>query len=124
MIYVGIDIAKLNHFASDFSSDGEIMLQPFKFTNDYDGFHLLTQKLKSFTSDEIIIGLQSTAHYGNNLVKFLVKHKYKVCVINPIQTSTMRKNNIRKAKTDKLDIFIISKTLMINPHRIFYLSCI
>lgn len=99
MIYVGIDI-------------------------DYDGFHLLTQKLKSFTSDEIIIDLQSTAHYGNNLVEFLVKHKYKICVINPIQTSAMRKNNIRKAKTDKLDIFIISKTLMINPHRIFYLSCI
>ncbi len=26
MIYVGIDIAKLNHFASAISSDGEIVL--------------------------------------------------------------------------------------------------
>ena len=119
MIYVGIDIAKLNHFAAAISSDGEIMLQPFKFTNDYDGFHLLTQKLESFSSDEIIIGLESTAHYGNNLVEFLVKRKYKVCVINPIQTSTMRKNSIRKTKTDKVDTFIIAKTLMMNPHRLF-----
>ena len=31
MIYVGIDIAKLNHFASAISSDGEILIEPFKF---------------------------------------------------------------------------------------------
>ena len=31
-IYVGIDIAKLNHFAAVISSDGEIILEPFKFT--------------------------------------------------------------------------------------------
>lgn len=31
----------------------------------------------------------------------------------------MRKNNIRKTKTDKVDTYIIAKTLMMNPHRIF-----
>ena len=36
MIYVGIDIAKLNHFDSALSSDGEILIEPFKFTNDND----------------------------------------------------------------------------------------
>ena len=97
MIYVGIDIAKLNHFATAISSDGEIMLQPFKFTNDYDGFHLLTQKLESFYSDEIIIGLEPTAHYGN-LVEFFFKRKYKVCVITPIQTSAMRKKTFVKRR--------------------------
>ncbi len=40
MIYVSIDIAKLNHFASAISSDGKILIEPFKFTNDYDGFYL------------------------------------------------------------------------------------
>lgn len=119
MIYVGIDIAKLNHFASALSSDGEILFQPFKFTNDYDGFHLLAQKLDSLRFDSIIIGLESTAHYGNNLVEFLVSNNYKVCVINPIQTSAIRKNNIRKIKTDKIDTFIIAKTLMMNPYRLF-----
>ena len=34
-IFVGIDIAKLNHFAAAISSDGEILIEPFKFTNDY-----------------------------------------------------------------------------------------
>ena len=114
MIYVGIDIAKLNHFASAISSDGEILMEPFKFTNDGDGFSLLESNLASICDDKdnIIIGLESTAHYGDNLVRYLVASFYKVCVLNPIKTSTMRKNNIRKTKTDKVDTYIIAKTLM------------
>lgn len=117
MIYVGIDVAKLNHFASAISSDGEVLLEPFKFTNDNDGFLQFMSKLSSFEKDELIIGLESTAHYGNNLLMFLVPKGFKVVVINPIQTSTMRKNNIRKTKTDKVDTYIICKTLMLQPHR-------
>ena len=113
MIYVGIDIAKLNHFAAAISSDGEILMQPFKFTNDGDGFQLLASRLETLSlGDSIIIGLESTAHYGDNLVRYLVAGNFKVCVLNPIKTSSMRKNNIRKTKTDKVDTFIIAKTLM------------
>ena len=112
MIYVGVGIAKLRHFASAISSDGEILIEPFEFLNDYDGFHLLTSKLDPLGDDSIIIGLESTAHYGDNLVRYLVASSYNVCVINPIQTSSLRKNNIRKTKTDKVDTFIIAKTLM------------
>ena len=117
MIYVGIDIAKLNHFATAISSDGEVLLEPFKFTNDNDGFCLLASKLNSFEKDQLIIGLESTAHYGNNLLMFLVPKGYNVCLINPIQTAQMRKNNIRKTKTDKVDTIIICKVLMMHPHR-------
>ena len=112
MIYVGIDIAKLNHFAAAVSSDGEILIEPFKFTNDADGFQLLVSKLESFDKNSLIIGLESTAHYGDNLVRFLISKDFKVCVLNPIQTSSMRKNNVRKTKTDKVDTFVIAKTLM------------
>jgi len=112
MIYVGIDIAKLNHFAAVISSGGEVLIEPFKFTNDDDGFCLLTSKLTSFSKDELIIGLESTAHYGNNLLLFLVPKGYKVVLINPIQTAVLRKNNIRKTKTDRVDAILICKVLM------------
>lgn len=112
MIYVGIDIAKLNHFASAISSEGEILIEPFQFCNDSDGFHLLLSKLESFDKSSLIIGLESTAHYGDNLVRYLVAENYKVCVLNPIKTSVMRKNNVRRTKTDKVDTYIICKTLM------------
>ena len=118
MIYVGIDVAKLNHFASAISSDGEELIKPFKFTNDADGFQLLSSHLDSLLDDSFIIGLESTAHYGANLVRYLVNEGYKVCVINPIQTATLRKNNIRKTKTDKVDTYIIAKALMLQQsHR-------
>ena len=44
-IYVGIDIPKLNHFATVISSDGEIIIEPFKFTNDAGGFQPLASGL-------------------------------------------------------------------------------
>ena len=87
-------------------------IEPFKFTNDADGFQLLVSKLESFDKNSIIIGLESTAHYGDNLVRYLVAEFYQVCVLNPIKTCQMRKNNVRKTKTDKVDTFVIAKTLM------------
>ena len=93
MIYVGIDIAKLNHFASALSSDGEILIEPFKFTNDNDGFHLLLSKLSSFEKSNIIIGLESTAHYGDNLVRYLVAKNYKVCVKSNTYPDLLNKSN-------------------------------
>ena len=122
MICVGVDIAKLNHFASALSSDGEVLIQPFKFTNDHDGFQLLSSRLDSLSDDSIIIGLESTAHYGDNLVRFLVGQGRKVCVINPIQTSTLRKNNIRKTKTDKVDTFTIAKAIFLHLNSLRFIT--
>ena len=121
MIYVGIDIAKLNHFAAAISSQGEIHFEPFNFSNDYDGFYLLLSKLAPLDQHSIIIGLESTAHYGDNLVRFLICKDFKVCVLNPIMTSSMRKNNVRKMKTDKVDTLVIAKTLMMQDSaQVFY----
>ena len=58
------------------------------------------------------MGLESTAHYGDNLVRSPVAELYKVCVLTPIKTSQMRKNNICKTKTDTVNTYIIAKTLM------------
>ena len=66
----------------------------------------MASKLESFDKASTIIGLESTAHYGDNLVRYLVAGLYKVCVLNPIKTSQMRKNNICKTKTDKVDAYV------------------
>ena len=119
MIYVGIDVAKLDHFASVISSDGEVLVEPFKFSNDFEGFRSLSLILDKYDREELLIGLESTAHYGNNLVEFLVAKGYRFCVLNPIQTSDTRRRNIRNVKTDKVDTFVIARTLMQGEHRLF-----
>ena len=116
MVYVGIDIAKLNHYASAIDSDGVVLIEPFEFLNDNDGFYMLLSKLNPFEKDSIIVCLESTAHYGNNLVSFLVSKGFHVCVINPIQTASLRKNNIRKTKTDKVDTLVIAKAVALMDH--------
>ena len=81
MIYVGVDIAKLNHFASAISSDGEVLIEPFKFTNDADGFQMLVSKLILLNKEpDSIINLEPTAHYGDNLVRYLVAENFHVCM--------------------------------------------
>ena len=120
MSYVVIDIAKFNHFATAISSDSELLVEPFKFSNDYDGFYLLLSKLAPLDQHSIIIGLESTAHYGDNLVRFLIRKDFKVCVLNPLSTSAIRKNNLRKTKTDKVDTFVIAKTLMMQDSLRFF----
>ena len=61
MIYVGIDIAKLNHFASAISSDEEELIKSFKFTNDGDGFQKLHSLMKTTTSSLVFNRRHTTA---------------------------------------------------------------
>jgi len=119
MIYVGIDIAKQKHFAAAMTADGEVLIQPFGFSNDSEGFSLLASKLNPLDKEDLLIGLESTSHYGENLICYLYNMGYHIAVINPIQTATLRKSNIRKTKTDKVDTFLIIKSMILNNHRIF-----
>ena len=122
MIYVRIDIAKINHFTSAISLKGEILIEPFKFTNNYDGFYLLLSRLTPLDQNSIIIVLESTVHYSDNLVHFLISRDFKVCVLNPLATSSMRKNNVRKTKTDKVDTFVIAPPYDSGLFKIYYLK--
>ena len=118
MIYVGIDIAKNTHWASAMNSDGEILLEPFSFQNNNEGFQKFISKLSSFDKQKMLIGLESTAHYGENIISYLFNLDYKIGIINPIQTSNLRKSNIRKTKNDKVDTFIIIKSLALNNYNL------
>lgn len=113
MFLLGIDIAKLNHVASCIdSSTNEVIFSNFKFKNDFKGFSALLDKIKSLDVKNLIIGLESTSHYGENLINFLFKQHFKVALINPLQTSHLRKANIRDAKNDRLDSLNIAKSLI------------
>lgn len=110
--FVGADIANLNHFASIISSDVEVLEELFKHSNDSDGFRLLPVKVDQYAQGSPIIGMESIAHHGNNLVEFLVSLRFNVCVINPILTIIMQKKHPRETKTDCVDTFLFDKHLM------------
>ena len=114
--FVGIDIAKNTHWASCISSDGEIIFEPFSFSNDATGFQKLVSKFNSLDKEKILIGLESTAHYGENIISYLFNLNFKIGLINPIQTANLRRSNIRKTKNDKVDTKIIIKALTLGNY--------
>ena len=116
MIYIGIDIAKNSHFASAVNSDGEILIKPFSFDNSREGFNLFLSKIKDFSLNDCLIGLESTGHYGDNLICFLFPKGFNIGFINAIQTNSLRNSNIRKTKNDKIDTFLISKCLILGNY--------
>ena len=99
------------------SSDGEMLIKPFQLSNDAHGFHMLLSRLDSLESDNII-NLESMAHYNDNLLYDTLALVPSMCILNLIKTSTIHKNNICKTNTDKVDTYIIVKTLIMqNSYR-------
>lgn len=116
MIYVGIDIAKFTHFASAVNSDGEVLIKPFSFENSRKGFDLFLSKIRDFDKNNCLIALESTGHYGDNLIYLLFNENYKIGLINAIQTNSLRNSNIRKTKNDKVDTFLIAKCISLGNY--------
>lgn len=116
MIYLGIDVAKNVHVAAAITEYGEVLLEPFSFGNSCAGYQVLSEKMTQLNGQPVVAGMESTAHYGENLIFYLMGKGCPVAVINPLKTASMRKSAIRKTKTDKVDSLIIAKALMLGGY--------
>ncbi len=111
MFFIGIDVGKFNHCCAVLNSDGEVLVEPFFFPNNSTGFDLLLSSINQFRSSRHISGLESTGHYGDNLLRFLLDHGFEVGLINPISTDAKRKEKIRNTRNDKKDSLTICAIL-------------
>ena len=114
MYYVGVDIAKNSHVASIMDDHGVVHLEALKFENNHGGFSRFLDSISEFPKEELLIGLESTAHYGEVFTQFIFNLGFKVAIVNPLQTSAIRKAGIRKTKNDKIDSLVISRSLILN----------
>ena len=76
MYYVGIDVAKQTHYAAVMNSDGEILVSPFHFSNNHVGFQLLLDNLSEFPKEQVLIGMEFTAHYAENALTNALLARY------------------------------------------------
>jgi transposase len=118
MKYIGVDVAKETHYGCVASNNNKILTPPFPFDNNISGFNLFLSKFKKFPKSDIVIGLESTGVYGENLMAFLSEQGYQIALINPIETAGARRKRIRNAKTDKIDSKAICKYLYQNEYRL------
>lgn len=114
-MYIGIDVAKDKHDVCILSREGKVLKESFTISNSKQGFNSLLTTIYSLReeNEEVIIGLESTGHYGINLTRFLFKHDLPVVELNPLQVRKLREAvTLRKTKTDKLDAKYIAQLLL------------
>ena len=87
--------------------------KPFTLDNHQQGFIKLLERLKelNLVSDNILIGIEATGIWWENLYSLLTENKFKVIVLNPHQTNKFREALRIKAKTDDIDAYVIAGLL-------------
>ncbi len=111
VIAIGVDIGKFWHFACALLPTGEFT-KPFRFSNDacgFDEFMGFIVRLRSTTQKDVIVGMESTGHYWENLAYFLDKHGVKMVQVNPAHTKKAKEllDNTPN-KTDPKDSIVIA----------------
>ena len=112
MKLVGIDIGKNKHlFCIMDKETGELVVKPSSFVNSKEGFDLLIQKLKPYSKESVMIGMEDTGHYHFALLKYLLDRNFTVALINPRTTDMTRKMQGGITKNDELDTVTICDVL-------------
>jgi transposase len=113
-----IDGGKNSHKALVANYFGDILHDPFEFTNSATGVKMLHTILKSISSsikaEKVIIGLESTGHYYENLYRSLIDLGYDVAMINPMSVYCQRSGQLNWCKTDEIDLCAIEQVLIDN----------
>ena len=106
MLFVGIDISKLKHDVAIINEHKQLLHKLFVVADDIDGYqHMLAvfnrvrQRYRSVTFK---IGMEATGDYWKNLYYFLKQQlpDDDVTVINPFQTRSHARSELRRASTD------------------------
>ena len=119
-LYVGIDVSSKNNVVYLMKPDGT-KIKNFSVPNSKDGSQKLVKEvlsaLSSYALTDVIIGLEATSVYGDNLVYFLredgslVPYNRKIHVLNPKQVNKFKESYNDLPKNDYVDSFVIADCL-------------
>lgn len=107
MISVGIDVSKGKSTVCMLKPYGEIVCKPFEVIHTEKGLGELTSMILRF-DDEVKVVMEATGIYHLPVLTCLREKGIFVSVINPYKMKVYRSEDLRRAKTDKLDSRIIA----------------
>jgi len=123
MNYLGIDVSKSTSRCVFLDNNGEKLTKAFTLQNNNHDFNQLLSRLSelSLKSDNLLIGIEATGIWWENLYCLLTEKGFKVIVLNPHQTNKFREALRKKAKTDDIDAYIIAGLLRSNEYAASYI---
>jgi len=109
-IVVGIDVSK------DFSNfcilgPDNRKVKEFKAKHEFADLTDAIKKMKEAETQynaKCVLVMESTGHYSRIPFYFFHQSCFKVCLVNPIQTNSIKNFSVRKVKTDKVDAYKIA----------------
>src|SRR6266480_6902957 len=119
---VGIDIGMESCMMCCLTMQKRQVIKPSSFTNKAEGFSSLFERLERLgtSPDQILVGLEATSRYGENLYYALFKRGYRVCLLHPAQMHAFAHQRGLRAKTDQVDATTIARALLSGEARFGY----
>src|SRR6266851_10219152 len=119
---VGIDIGMESCTMSCLTVDKRQVIKSTSFANTLAGFDWLFERLEGLgvARKQILVGLEATSRYGENLLHALLKGGYQVCLLHPAQMHVFAQQRGLRAKTDQLDAVTIARALLSGEARFGY----
>jgi transposase len=110
---VGIEIGLESCPMCCLTMEKQQVIKPSSFGNDAAGFDWLFTHLEvlKVTPHEILVGLEVTSRYGENLYHALRARGYRICLFHPGQIHAFAQQRGLRAKTDRLDATTIARAL-------------
>jgi transposase len=123
MNYLGIDVSKSTSRYVLLDNDGERAVKPFTLDNNQQAFAKLLERIQELNiqPDGLLIGIEATGIWWENLYCFMTEQKFKVIVLNPHQTNKFREALRLKAKTDDIDAYVIAGLLRSGEYAASYI---
>ena len=102
--------------------DKSVVLKPITFANAREGWQIWEEKLNRLDAlpNQILIGMEATSRYGENLYHELEQRGYVLRLLHPGQTHHFHQQQGLRAKTDRLDAMTIARVLLSGEARIGY----
>ena len=119
---VGIDIGMESCMMCGLTMEKRQVIKPSPFANKAEGFTSLFERLERLgaSPDQILLGLEATSRYGENLYHALLKRGYRVCLLHPAQMHAFAQQRGLRAKTDQVDATTIARALLSDDARFGY----
>lgn len=102
MISVGIDVSKGKSTVCIMKPGGEVLKPPFEIVHNKEDLSSLVDILNSYKEDVKVV-LENTGYYHWPVVNFLLEHNIFVCAVNALRMKKFCSQDIRRAKTDRID---------------------
>jgi transposase len=112
MFCLGIDVSKKSCRYFILNEEGQ-KLKSFSLDNTHEAFQNLLERLKdlSVPKEKLLIGLEASGGFWENLYSHLKENGFSIVLLNPYHTNKFREALAKKAKTDDIDALVIAQLL-------------